>query len=290
MREGEPRGRSAMEEVANCLDVCPECGGALQGGGKSVVASVLLPAGWRQVRHLAKRCRRQGCLRVGKLLWYNFLSMTVGRKQERRFEWGGSELCFPGCGVSVEWLQQMTRRVTHQYSTFKGEAAVHLGEARARGMEEVVPNRADMKLWRCWLYWRLVVRQAQYEEVNGERVVGVDLQQPFAVTLQNASWYNEFMFQRRVESVQEAQLRVMDGNQKLSGRFCGRPCAEVLRAPCVGYYTSTACSRRPRFKSKRCAAHQPQPVQGFLEAEVVVAHRWLRGLQTEARPRPTRCS
>ena len=122
-------------------------------------------------------------------------------------------------GVSMSWLHQMHRRMLFQFATFQGEAEVHFYEERARGVSNLVPNEARLKLWKAWLLWRFLLRRAQYVEGGGEITQTVNLALPFYATLAGASWYDSLMFSRRVALAREAGANlshlVLDGNQKL---------------------------------------------------------------------------
>lgn len=184
----------------------------------------------------------------------------------------------------MSWLHQMCRRMRCQFVSFTGEAEVHASQARAEG--QLVPRHAGMQLWKAWLYWRFVIRRAQYVEDGGQRAESVNLQQPFALTMRTARWYNEWMLKRRITLARDAGRNltcvVVDGNQKLCGRYCGRPVAQLQHCASLGYWTATPCSRTPARKCRRCSLHKPGPPEGPLDEEAVVAHRRVRVLMTQS--------
>ena len=265
---------------------CSECGAALSRGKLAGLhAAVLFPEGWRAVKHVTKRCRRQGCKFCGKTIFYNFIAIS---KSERRFHWTAGSLQFffldARHGVSVSWLQQMTRRLFYQYVAFSGEAQVHGAEARAAGFEGRVPRHPGLFLFKSWLYWRFVLRLHQHEEKTQEgRCVNLSL--PFAKTLSTAPWYDEHMLQRRLAMAKERghDLRalVVDGNLKLSGRVCGRPVAELRRCEPLQAYTAVPCSCPPARKARRCDLHMSKAQEGPLDDQAVVAHRRYRVLMAQ---------
>lgn len=146
---------------------CAECGHRLH-KDRTVQASVLFPVGWWPAQHIALRCRYRQCTLENKRVVYNFISFS---RNEYRCDWIGDEMRYffvsSQVGVSLSWLQQMTRRMVHQYATFRGEAEVHRGEARSVNLEHLVPGKSHLKLLKAWLYWRYLLRHAQYEEPGG---------------------------------------------------------------------------------------------------------------------------
>ena len=99
----------------------------------------------------------------GKRIWHNFIAKD---RQEHMWAWPpGAELPFfflwSGWGVSARWLRQMSRRLVHHFASFQGEASVHRAEAAYQGDLAVAPNRADLKMLRSWIIWRVVVRMVE---------------------------------------------------------------------------------------------------------------------------------
>ena len=279
-------GQPWMEEIADGVSICPACERVLQHNDRRKVV-VLYPDGWRQLSLLTYRCRNTNCVWHGKRFYYNAVSLSFS---EFRFVWRDGSMRFffisPSVGVAMSWLHQMTRRMRCQFVSFLGEAEVYASQARAEGQECIVPNKAHMQLWRSWLYWRFVVRRAQYIEGGGQCTEHVNLQQSFSLTIRNASWYNQWMLRRRVSLArgmgQNLNCVVVDGNQKLRGRYCGRPVAELQHCASLGYWTATPCSRNPAPKCRRCSLHQPCPPEGPLGDESVTAHRRVRVLMSQS--------
>lgn len=87
----------------------------------------------------------------------------------------------------------------------------------------------------------------------------VNLSAAFAITLSKASWYDDYMFTRRIRGARELSLDtscvIMDGNMKLNGRCCGRPVAELTHSPELGLFTASPCSKSPLFGKRRCRDH-----------------------------------
>lgn len=116
----------------------------------------------------------------------------------------------------------------------------------------------------------------------------VNLSAAFAITLSKASWYDDYMFTRRIRGARELSLDtscvIMDGNMKLNGRCCGRPVAELTHSPELGLFTASPCSKSPLFGKRRCRDHDcslPLNAPGAGE-EVAVAHRRRRVLSSVA--------
>lgn len=137
-----------------------------------------------------------------------------------------------------------------------------------------------------------VVRMMQFREHDSETPVAlVNLLAPFATTLSSATWYDSFMFDRRLQGAAGRHLDVstviMDGNFKLNGRSCGRPCAEMVHSAELGLYTACPCSKRPLYRKRRCADHdRSDALEAPLDEEAVVAHRRPRVLMKEASAHP----
>ena len=128
-----------------------------------------------------------------------------------------------------------------------------------------------------------VGRLSQFKEEMPEKwqphFQHVNLIAKFQETMSAASWYDEYMFHRRLSGAASRGLDVsrimLDGNMKLNGKVCGRPVAELTECPELGLYTATPCSCAPLFGKRRCAEHDLSgPWDGeALGESVIVAHR-----------------
>ena len=123
---------------------------------------------------------------------------------------------------------------------------------------------------------------------EGVETATVVLSDPIASTMESIwSWYPQFMFERNVALARargdDLSKLVIDGNQKLSGRVCGRPVAELAHSHALGLYTATPCSLQPLYKKRRCSLHctSAAPSAEPLAEEAIVAHRRLRVVMTE---------
>ena len=129
-----------------------------------------------------------------------------------------------------------------------------------------------------------VIRVHQAEQ-SGLDVIPVNLAAPFHKSLAEASFYNEFLLQRRVQMAKDFGLDltrlVVDGNLKLAPRICGGEVAELVHSPLLKAYTVSPCSRAPCRKRKRCALHAGDlnpAARGPAPEEAVVSHCRLRRL------------
>ena len=95
-----------------------------------------------------------------------------------------------------------------------------------------------------------VGRLSQFKEEMPEKwqphFQHVNLIAKFQGTMSAASWYDEYMFHRRLFGAASRGLDVsramLDGNMKVNGKVCGRPVAELTDCPDLGLYTATPCS------------------------------------------------
>ena len=76
---------------------------------------------------------------------------------------------------------------------------------------------------------------------------------------------------------------MIDGNLKLNGPICGRPCAELLHSQELKLFTACPYSRTPVRGKRRCPDHDlTRWVGDGVGEEVVVQHRRRRVLLTES--------
>lgn len=135
-----------------------------------------------------------------------------------------------------------------------------------------------------------VCRRAQLMEENPGNIIqctGVNFQLPFGSTLSSATWYDKYMFDRRLagadHSREDVSRAVVDGNMKLNARSCGRPAAELVECPELGLFSAGPCSKTPLFRKRRCREHDLTGAHAeALGDEVVVAHRRRRVLLKDA--------
>jgi hypothetical protein len=289
--------QTEVEEIWMPGKGCPgACGGECSLLPKEgITSSVLDVGGWKCIRHIPRRCRRQVCKYKDKRFWYNYVTDS-----EHGHVWFWDPMhelkYFFTCntwGVSAAWLRQFTERAALQHVTFVGEAEVHLQAAIRDGIVNIVPDKARLKMHKAWFYWRVVVRVHQRTGNANEELINLYL--PMAELLEQIwSWYPEFMFERRVQMYADARrvaiTIVIDGNAKLARRICGRPVAELMRCEPLGRYTATQCSEKPSRKRKQCEKHGRQAEHGPSryppQIEVVVAHRRQRILQTSPTAEP----
>ena len=270
---------------------CPGCSKPVYPYSQvAVTAAVLDTGGWKQMLHIPVRCRDTGaCPWGGKRIWHNFISES---KTEHFWTWPteqelGVFFLWSDWGVTTAWLRQMARRVVHHFASFAGEAAVHRAEAAFTGSAGMVPAKAGAKLFRAWIVWRAIIRMEEHglalESVYpGPR--GANLLEDLEVLLDGIwEWYPEHMLAKRVACCRAAgadlSKLVVDGNQKLCRRVCGRPVAEISESKALGMCTVTPCSCKPAFKQRRCrqhAASAPPSDRGPEQSEVITGHRRLR--------------
>ena len=177
---------------------------------------------------------------VDKRIWHNFIAHS---KTKHAWQWQPDAhmhafFLWSGWGVTTQWLRQMARRLVHHFASFQGEAKVHRAEAVYQGNPSVVPYRADLKMMRAWLMWRVVIRKVQHAsafESGCPLGPGLNLlQDPEDVMEDMWDWYPEHMLQRRLQKCEslgeDVTKLVVDGNLKLSRRVCGRPVAELTES------------------------------------------------------------
>ena len=256
---------------------------------KAVEAKVLRVQGWQSVTHSPFRCRNTKCKEQGRFVWYNFKSVLVSNHVQHRWYWNGEhqlKLFFltHAWGVSVEWLQQFSQRLLRHFASFTGEAAVHMATARRLHERNLVPVEARLKLRSAWLIWRIVIRANQYFRSVGQQIPGdlLDLTlQPNVLAEKVNPWYENFMFDRRVQSApKDVSLAIFDGNQKLRRwRTCGHPLVHLLQCEALGKFTAVSCPDNRCWGKKRCASHDYQAPQNkrirskATPAPVVLEHR-----------------
>ena len=277
--------------LTNPSRICPHCDGPMRLQEREAVnASVLCVGGWEVRRHVPLRCEKRGCLR--KRVWYNYISESTSNHVWHWRDHDRLEYLFLAntWGVSAQWLRQFTQRLAHQHASFDSEAKVHGEAARRAGRAEVVPFRADLKLQKAWIAWRVIVRL--FEHANGQR--GLNLLKTSPDMLKSIwSWYPDHMFYRRVQRFTEKgnsiKTVVIDGNAKLARRICGRAVAELMHCAPLDRYTATQCPCKPQFKMKCCGKHMASVLSGDCgppQSEVIVAHRRRRVLETAPKTEP----
>ena len=261
---------------------------------EAVNAMVLDVGGWRLVEHTPARCLRDGCKLERKRVWYNFIAVS---RQEHNWLWPqGNTLAFffthAQWGVTVAWLRQMSRRLVHRFASFRGEAKIHLAEAKDCGLDQHIPTKANLKLFRVWLLWRAVRRiEERFSPMAAGAASGTGVNLAAAPhTLLNAmwEWYPNHMLDKRIEFCRQngacLEKLVVDGNLKLCVRICGRPMAELLESRLLGLLTTTPCSCPPAYKKRRCEKHASSlcgPSAAPTQSEVVVSHRHRASLHEE---------
>jgi len=162
-----PRGRSVALPPGTEVVVCPasrclarDCSGKLYvNRWAATEAKVLDVDGWKTVKLVPVRCWRSGCSIKNKMVYYNYVAMS---KKEHVWCWPYNQtmkyfFVANDWGVSVRWLQQMSRRLVYHFASFRGEAKVHEAEAKVQGQTHLVPDKAHLKLLHAWLLWRLVL-------------------------------------------------------------------------------------------------------------------------------------
>ena len=160
-----PANLEKLEEVSfpGC---CPArgCGGKLtphMWSGAAVEARVLDVDGWRRVQHNPVRCQKQSCSLKGKLIYYNYVTSSKDSRHQHMWVWPSDhslKFLFLGrtWGVTVRWLRQFSRRLIYHFASATGEAKVHFAEAKEQGKTADVPDQAHLKIFRAWIFWRLV--------------------------------------------------------------------------------------------------------------------------------------
>ena len=259
---------------------------------EAVTASILTLGGWELRQHAPLRCMCRGCEMHGKRVWYNYVSDT---KEKHMWRWDPSDkmdyfFVTNSWGVSTAWLRQFTERLARQHVSFQSEAVVHEREAGRVGDLDRVPNRADLKLEKAWVAWRVVVRAYQHRLDLG----GLNLALPTTGLLEEIwTWYPDFMYQERLRGLAENGITpsvvVIDGNAKLARRICGRDVAELMQCSPLGKYTATQCSEKPSFGRKCCSKHQIRDLgdaAGPPQSETIVCHRRRRVLESSASAEP----
>lgn len=162
-----PKTTEKLEEVSfpGCCQA-RGCGGKLAPNtrqGAAVQAKVLDVDGWRRVQHVPVRCHRRSCNLKDKLVYHNYIAAaSEDGKHQHLWVWPeGRNLQFffvaKTWGVTVRWLRQFSRRLVHHFASFRGEAKVHFAEAKHEGKTADIPDQAHLKLFRAWIYWRLVL-------------------------------------------------------------------------------------------------------------------------------------
>lgn len=297
--EGHVSGRAepALRRVQFPKAQCPKCSGKLfPYMQEATEATVLDAGGWVKMLHVPVRCRRNKyCAWHGQRVWHNFAALSKGQHE---WAWPHDEemhvfFMWQGWGVTTAWLRQMSRRLVHHFASFCGEAAVHAGEASYLDDITPPPARADLKLMRAWVVWRALLRMEERAEALGQPCSLNLIQNSEAMLGDMWCWYPDFMLQKRVSLCRQAgedlSKVVVDGNQKLCRRVCGRPVAELTECKPLGLFTATPCSCTPAFKQRRCQKHSlasaPQD-RGPEQSEVIVQHRRQRVLRAAADGEP----
>ena len=280
---------------------CPGCSDKLFPFKQEAVrARVLDCGGWTWQVHMPLRCRNvEGCAWQGKRIWHNYIA--VGKTQHT-WAWPVDKemkvfFLWSDWGVTTAWLRQMSRRMVHHFASFRGEAAVHVAEAKFSGDPSVVPPKSSLKLMRAWIVWRAVLR-AEEHDLSKQDTPGT----PLSINLiQNTEhmlngmwgWYPQFMLSKRVELCrqlgEDLSKLIMDGNMKLNRRVCGRPVADLVESKELGLFTATPCSCTPAFKQRRCQMHNvanPPEDRGPEQSEVIIKHRRQRVLRGSAQGEP----
>ena len=291
------RAEHTLRRVQFPKTSCPRCSGKLSEYMQEATEAIVLDVGgWVKMLHVPVRCRRnRSCVWHSKRIWHNFAAVS---KVQHEWAWPADEkmavfFMWQGWGVTTAWLRQMSRRLVHHFASFSGEAAVHASEATHLGDVAPPPFRADLKLMQAWIVWRALLRVEERAEVIGQRS-SVNLIQDTESMLDDMwCWYPEFMLSKRVSMCREAgedlSKVVVDGNQKLCRRVCGRPVAELTECKPLGLFTATPCSCTPAFKQRRCQKHSVASApldRGPEQSEVIVQHRRQRVLRSAADSEP----
>ena len=128
---------------------------------------------------------------------------------------------------------------------------------------------------------------------SGLPVSPINLLAPFPKSLAEASFYDDFMLDRRIGMARDFSLDltkvVMDGNLKLCPKYCAREVAQLVHCPQLNAFTVTPCSRTPARKRKHCALHSASlnpDERGPPQEEAIVSHRRLRRLLSDPQPEP----
>ena len=109
---------------------------------------------------------------------------------------------------------------------------------------DATPKSARSLIQRMLLTWRLVIRA---HDKDGGR-------SPLDMVVDVLPWCRPVMLANRVTSARgssgdEVKIVVVDGNQKITRRICGRPCAEVSIAvkcgDCPAWKKDTSARRAP---------------------------------------------
>lgn len=277
-------GLVQVEMTAEAPSRCADCGCSLA-TYRTVQATVLDVSGWRAIRHRLMICWRLTCSRYRVVVGYNFITGSAyGRRH--MFEHHGEAMKYffisLRVAVTVEWLRQFSRRILFHYASFEGEAKVHRLEALVQRNLEDVPKNSKRLILRAWFLWRLVIRWEEHlaTGVAVDVEAGINLREKVTALLAVAwGWYPAHMLTRRVALAREKEVTlealVVDGNWKMSGRICGRPCAEVMGSS-SGVFAVSCCSGEPAWKKRRCGLHDmaqapadPYPPQ----IEKIVSHR-----------------
>jgi hypothetical protein len=255
---------------------------------RTVTAAVLDVDGWRQVEHVARRCRNAKCSEEGVYIWYNFCSRTLNGKECHFWHWvAGHELAYffltQNWGVTTAWLRQFTQRLVRHFASFTGEAAVHRAAALRVKAAHIVPQESQKKLKRAWFAWRVVVRSLQYFAEKGRAIDASFLDLSVGaheIAAKVSVWYESYMLSRRVRLANGSlKLVVFDGSAKLRRwRVCGRALAKMMECPILGKFTAISCPETRAPKRKFCASHCCLPAAKRIcgktaSLPIVVAHR-----------------
>ena len=238
---------------------CYGCGSVCQPRlDKAVGATVLGVGGLHTRRHIPIRCRSASCRWRDKHQWHNFGSLDRGC-----YEWQGSRpedvehvMLTPTFGVTWEWYSQFNRRLLRHYSSFWGEAHVHVPAGAERLMS---PDRLQVNIRNAWFKITLLRRRFDMGLVTSMR-----LDTPASVLIEEFFVaYDTHMQSRRVAQLSSmgslaelARVVVVDGNQKLTRRVCAELCAGPARSvPDLGLRCLLPCSQKPQRGSAFCHEH-----------------------------------
>ena len=231
------------------------CGAPLQ-DGKGLLARLLMLDRWFSVTHIPKHCAALACATRNKNKWLNITVDIVSGKKETHWYWScSSELQYffvsPELSCSTAWLRQFHARQRFQHASSRGEADVFQVAALRDG--DPVPKDA---------------RTAIQRTTSLERIHRGALKQPFSIARSPVEmvadvlpWYRAMMLQQRVAAARAAsgdggvKTVVMDGNQKITRRICGCPCAEVLDSEELGLSIEVKYGNCPAWKKSTCANH-----------------------------------
>ena len=258
----------APEHVSAPQQACV-CGAPLR-DGTGLLARVLMLDRWHILTHMPKYCAKHLCARHNTSQWCNITVCVVNSKKETHWHWPGtSELEYffvsPELGCSTAWLRQFHARQHLQFASSRGEADVFVIAALREGAVDAIPKDARSVIQRLWMAWRLMIRVHDEFGTDAEG----RLKQPFDIARPHEEmvadvlpWYRPMMRARRVAAARaasggEVKTIAMDGNQKITRRICGRPCAQVLNSPELGLSIATKCGDCPAWKKDTCACHAP---------------------------------